>query len=168
MLDPMAGVGKSGVPGLVHSELEPEWAAQCPSPRLVANAVALPFKDASFEAVITSASFGNRMADHHHARDKSLRHTYKHRLGRDPHPDNTGAMHWDRGEAYRQTHRRIWAEVARVLEPGGMLVLNIKDHVRKGELQPVSAWHVCTLRGLGFNLEGWGAPRSESRLGTPG
>lgn len=64
VLDNFAGVG------LIHelpfdtwgTELEPEWA--CAHPRtLVADATRLPFPDGSFDAVATSPTYANRMAD---------------------------------------------------------------------------------------------------------
>ena len=76
--------------------------------------------------------------------------TYKHKLGRDLSPRNTGAMQW--GELYQWTHYAAWEEAKRVLVRGGKFVLNIKDHVRKGQVMPVTAWHIGTLRDLGFEL----------------
>ena len=82
---------------------------------------------------MTSPTYGDRLADHHDARDGSVRHSYKHDLGRDLHPDNSGAMQW--GPAYRDFHTAAWVEVRRVLRPGGRFVLNVKDHVRGGVVQ---------------------------------
>ena len=57
--------------------------------------------------------------------------------GRDLHPKTRGnAM--GRSTALTQ---RIWAECYRVLRPGGKLILNISDHIRGGEIMPVSEWH---------------------------
>ena len=33
-----------------------------------------------------------------------------------------------------------------------MFVLNCKDHIRRGELERVVAWHADTLAGLGFTV----------------
>lgn len=74
-LDPFAGPG--GVHELMEErawlmtegvELEPEWAAAHPRTRQ-GDALALPFETASFDALITSPCYGNRMADKHEARD---------------------------------------------------------------------------------------------------
>lgn len=37
-----------------------------------------------------------------------------------------------------------------MLEPGGLFVLNIKDHVRRGSVVAVTDWHIETLESLGF------------------
>lgn len=151
ILDPFAGTG------LVHElgngfntwgvEIEPEWAADHPR-TIVGDATALPFPDWAFSAVITSPAYGNRMADHHDARDLSKRHTYRHYLGRQLHENSSGRMQW--GEEYRALHVAAWAECYRVLRPFGILVLNISDHVRKNEVVPVTDWHCETLRCLDF------------------
>jgi hypothetical protein len=68
----------------------------------------------SFDAICTSPTYGNRMADHHNAKDGSKRVTYKHFLGRDLNEANTGKMQW--GENYRQKHLEIYKECGRVLK----------------------------------------------------
>jgi hypothetical protein len=39
-----------------------------------------------------------------------------------------------------------------VVPPGGLFLLNMKDHERAGRRQCVSAWHVEVLCSLGFAL----------------
>lgn len=172
VLDPFAGVGlvhKLGVepevlmsPGgqkvvrpyirTVGVELEPEWAEMHPR-TVVGDATELPFDDQTFDAVVTSPTYGNRMADHHDARDGSVRHTYKHTLGRDLHPNNSGQMQW--GSAYRELHAEAWAEVWRVLkeprpgEPGTPVWINVSNHIRRGVEVPVAEWHLQHFLGLG-------------------
>jgi len=103
------------------------------------------------DAIVTSPTYGNRMADHHEAKDDSTRLTYTHTLGRKLSEDNSGAMQW--GDEYREFHRKAWAESIRVLSPGGRMVININDHIRGGVKQAVSAWHVDTLcREFGLEL----------------
>ena len=92
-----------------------------------ANAIALPFRDESFDAVVTSPTYGNRFADKHNAKDGSIRRSYTHDLGRTLHAENSGSMQW--GQAYRDLHVKAWAECFRVVRPGGLFVLNISDHV---------------------------------------
>ncbi|MFA7175591.1 MAG: hypothetical protein WC340_19610, partial [Kiritimatiellia bacterium] len=89
--------------------------------------------------------------DHHEAKDGSKRNTYKHTLGRNLHPANTGAMQW--GDHYCGMHLSIWAECCRVLKPDGLLILSISDHIRKGQIVPVTDWHIACLQGLGFTLQ---------------
>jgi len=167
VLDPFAGVGgihtlardgcrpEGAILGdgisirTVGVELEPEWAAQHPR-TLVGDARALPFTDATFDTVVTSPTYGNRMADHHNAKDGSKRVTYRHTLGRPLTPGNSGAMQW--GERYRQLHRRAWEEVQRVLVPKGLFLLNVSNHIRQGEEVPVVQWHMDMLAGMGLAL----------------
>lgn len=155
LLDPFAGTGRiheiaqTGIE-TVGVELEPEWASLHPR-TIVADARNLPFANASFEAVMTSPCYGNRMADHHEAKDGSQRITYKHYLGRDLTAGNSGAMQW--GLAYRELHLLAWRESLRVLVPDGLMVVNISDHIRKGEVQPVVEWHLRTLRDLGMMVD---------------
>ena len=69
-------------------------------------------------------------------------------LGRPLTPGNSGALQW--GEEYRALHVAVWTECRRVLKPGGIFVLNVKDHIRGGVLQEVTNWHAVTLLMLGF------------------
>lgn len=95
ILDPFAGTGR------VHSlgsntwgvEIEPEWASMHPR-TIVGDALHLPFAAKSFDAVITSPTYANRLADHHEAKDGSVRHSYRHDLGRPLHPSNSGQLQW--------------------------------------------------------------------------
>lgn len=151
VLDPFAGTGR------IHEldnetvgvELEPEWANMHPD-TIVGSALDLEFDDESFDAVVTSPTYGNRLADSHDAADPHLRRSYTHDLGRKLSPDNSGGMQW--GPAYRDFHEKAWEEAWRVIRPGGRLVLNIKDHVRRGRRAPVTQSHIETLFRLGF---GW-------------
>lgn len=151
VLDPFAGTGKVHQLQPEHEtvgvELEPEWATLHPD-TVVGSALALPFDPASFDAICTSPTYGNRLADHHDASDPEARRSYTHDLGRPLHPDNSGAMQW--GREYRRFHRDAWREAVRVLRPGGRFVLNIKDHVRSGRWQDVAGWHVAELVRLGL------------------
>jgi SAM-dependent methyltransferase len=152
VLDPFAGTGRIHALAergwdTVGVEIEPEWAAMHPRTR-VGNALTLDFDDAAFDAVATSPTYGNRLADHHRAFDPEARRSYAHDLGRDLHHDNSGALQW--GDTYRSFHRDAWAEAARILRPGGRFVLNVKDHIRKGVWVDVAGWHIRTLSELGL------------------
>lgn len=152
VLDPFAGTGL--IHTLTHAEtwgveLEPEWATLHPR-TIQGNALALPFADESFDVVATSPTYGNRMADHHEAKDDSRRITYRHVLGRALHPENSGQLQW--GAAYRSFHERAWLEVWRVLRPGGAFILNVKDHIRKREVVSVCDWHLEACARIGFTV----------------
>jgi DNA modification methylase len=171
VLDPFAGMGN------IHQiaradlctigiELEQEWAEQHPD-TLHGDATRLPFKDQSFDAIITSPVYGNRMSDSHNAvercqkckgegcvkcghsgRREYKRLTYTHTLGRQLADNNAGKLQW--GEKYKDLHFKAWAEAVRVLKPQGLFVLNVSDHIRKGKVIPVTAWHTATLKNLGI------------------
>jgi tRNA G10 N-methylase Trm11 len=152
VLDPFAGTGKIHLLPFetVGVELEPEW-AKLHSKTIVGDATNLPFDGLSFDAVCTSPTYGNRMADCHNAKDGSSRNTYTHKLGRTLHDNNTGKMQW--GEAYRNMHKKAWGECYRVLKQDGIIILNFKNHIRGGKLIDAFSWHVSELILNGFALE---------------
>lgn len=155
VLDPFAGVGRVhelARPGrlTLGVEIEPEWAATHPR-TIQGDALDLPFPNASVDAVVTSPTYGNRMADHHEARDGSRRVTYRHVLGRPLHPHNSGQLQW--GEKYREFHRAAWREVDRVVKWDGIIALNVSDHVRGGKQVPVAEWHRDTICEMGWAVE---------------
>jgi len=170
VLDPFAGTGRIHDIGqrsgafTVGVEIEPEWASMS-NRTVVGDATQLPFRDDVFDMVVTSPVYGNRLSDHHNARDGSVRHSYTHDLGRTLHPNNAGSLQW--GEPYRVFHDLAWAESKRVLRPGGLFILNISDHVRRGTLQPVTDWHISTLVALDFDLsERYEIPTPRLRYGA--
>lgn len=155
VFDPFAGVGK------IHEldefgyetvgiELESEW-AEMHHKTEVGNALTTRFADGWFDAIATSPAYGNRMADRYDGRDGSRRNTYRVALGHELHPDNSGGMQW--GPEYRQFHKTAWQETIRVLKVGGIFILNIKDHVRRGEVQSVTQWHIEALEELGLESD---------------
>lgn len=151
VLDPFAGVGGvhklrevHGLPvETVGVELEPEWADAHPRNRrgnaLHLERVRIVASRAPFDAIVTSPTYGNRMADSHNAQDAcghcdgdgtapdgepcvpcrglglSRRHTYTHRLGRPLTADNSGGMQW--GYEYRAFHEAAWRSAVDALKP---------------------------------------------------
>lgn len=162
VLDPFGGVGgihKLNGPWETYAvEIEPEWAAQSAElghtwcgDFFEFQPWALDGWPTEFDAVVTSPTYGNRMADHHDARDGSKRITYKHKLGRDLTDNNSGAMQW--GAEYKAFHMFAWRRVYRaMLTPGGLFVLNVKDHVRNKRIVPVVDWHRERAERTGFVL----------------
>jgi len=162
VLDPFAGTG------LIHSlatdqvttvgvEIEPEWAMLHPC-TIIGDATHLHFQAGTFDMVVTSPTYGNRLADHHDAKDPSERRSYTHDLqamtgdrNRKLAPNNTGTMLWTHPQ-YRSLHRQAWAEVWRVLARDGLFVLNVKDWINRGQVQEVCAWHRETITDIGFDL----------------
>lgn len=161
ILDPMAGTGKIGqikkfgFDGVIYAnDLEIEWVSQS-----IANgcdifslfdASDLKYEDGEFDGICTSPTYGNRMADKHNAKDSSKRNTYTHVLGRKLSEGNTGGMQW--GEEYRLKHIQIYNECKRVLKKDGIMIINVKDHIRKGEIVEVSKFHKETMEKSGFRL----------------
>ena len=153
VLDPFAGTGKLKeiVPNAVLLEIEPEWAKM--SGAIVADSQHMPLRDDVFDAVCTSPTYGNRMADHfvdHQTHKNYVRNTYRHCLGRSLNPNNSGRMQW--GNKYKELHTVVWKECERVLKKDGLFILNISDHIRAGKRIYVSDWHVKTLTSMKFEL----------------
>lgn len=176
--DPFAGTGKifqlePHLPGAVitASELQPRWAAHHPKTE-IGDATDLPYPDNAFDAICTSPVYPNRMTDHHNAQDGSHRITYTHYYGEPLHPNNAGSMPW--GDKWRGLHKTAFTEFARMLVPGGAVVLNVKDFIKTvphsranapyfkpfgvGEKNTtvrvqVTDWCIDTLNDLGFSVE---------------
>lgn len=158
VLDPFAGIGsihaldRNSVYRTVGVELEPEWAMQHPR-NVVGDATHLSFADNTFDAVVTSPCYGNRMADTYDGRDGSKRVTYRIHLGRMPTEGSAATMQW--GEDYQRLHHAAWREAMRVVRPGGLLVVNVSDHIRGGQRVKVSEWHGNTIEWMGWVIEDW-------------
>lgn len=157
VLDPFAGTGR------IHQlqsmgittegiEIEPEWANMHPSTK-VGDARHTFYPDDHWQAVITSPTYGNRLADSHNAKDGSRRYSYTHTLGRKLHPANSGTLQW--GDEYKHFHTQAWLEARRILKPDGYMMLNISNHIRKGKEMPVTEWHVGMLGSIGFVIAEW-------------
>lgn len=161
VLDIFGGIGKlalikeHGFTGkVICNELEREWVETSPhnvDEWHIGDAANMEWAVSnSFDAICTSPTYGNRMADHHNAKDGSKRVTYKHFLGRDLNEENTGKMQW--GENYRKKHLEIYKECGRVLKNGGLMIVNVSDHIRKGQVVNVVEWHKEALTNFGMKL----------------
>lgn len=154
VLDPMAGTGERlkelslllPDTNFYGIEIEPEWANMTPEIVKVGNILKLPFENESVSNILVSPPYGNRMADHHNAKDGSRRTTYRHMLNRPLSEESSAGMQW--GARYKEFHIKAWIECYRVAKEG--FVLNIKNHIRSGEEIDVVKWHVDTLTGIGF------------------
>jgi len=161
VLDPFAGVG--GVHSLtrfdtVGVELEPEW-ANAHDRTLVGDSrfLSILFGFEIFDAVITSPGYASRMSDRYAGDPKgSKRVTYRVSLGR-PLTDGSGAaVQWSSAKEiseYKAIHKAVWESCFQVLKHDGLLLLNVSNHIRKGEEQLVSEWHRLCLEEVGFVID---------------
>lgn len=168
VLDPFAGTGKLaiikdyGFEGQVWcNELEQEWATS--SSYNVDKWNIGDARDLSWavgvDAICTSPTYGNRMADSHNARDKSRRITYTHYLGRKLSDGNSGGMQW--GDQYKHLHEQVWNECWKILPSDGLMIVNVSNHIRSGNEVDVVGWHVDCLKSIGF------MPVEHIRVHTP-
>jgi hypothetical protein len=157
ILDPFAGTGKIGMVKnigytgkITCNDLEPEYKINCGYSIDKWLHIDASLLTGCFDAIVTSPTYGNRMADSHNAKDKSKRVTYTHKLGRKLHPENTGAMQW--GDRYKLKHIECYNNFYKILEKNGKLIINISDHIRKGVVIDVSGWHLENICSIGFQL----------------
>jgi DNA modification methylase len=174
ILDIFGGVGKIGALAkagrtIISNEIEPRWAIVgrengCDEV-IIGDATNLSIESESIDAIITSPTYGNRLADIDKSqtrvgKDKKrsdyTRRTYRAYYGKDLNTNNSGnKMHWfndHRGNKYRILHCKAWLEAARVLKLNGLLIINIKDHVRDGKVMKVSDWHRLMIESIGFEF----------------
>lgn len=154
VFDPFCGVGgvhqlRALVPGLRTEgcEIEPKWAAAHPD-TVCSDLFDLGFPPGRYDAVVTSVTYGNRMADTFKATNPTGRRSYTLVYGEDLHTNNAGRLQW--GPEYRRFHQRAWAHIT---PWAPKLILNVKDHQRGGERQAVTRWHQACLTLLGWQLD---------------
>jgi len=157
ILDPMAGTmerlrvledrdrGWHQVWGI---EYEQEWVDGYPHTRLQqGDARKLPFPSEHFDAIVVSPSYGNRDSDRTGDWwDNADRKTYAAALGRNVSEGSLCVPFED--ERYKTGHTLAWAESVRVLKTGGLFVINLKNHIKKGQIIRVSQWHRNVLRDV--------------------
>lgn len=154
VLDPFAGTGKIHLLrefgfDTTGIEIEKEWASLSEFTE-VGTALKTRFRKGTFDAIATSPTYGNRLADSYDATDPDQRHSYHFELGHKPSEGSSAVLPW--GDEYEVFHLKAWKEAVRVLKPNGRFILNIKDHIRDGIWQDVAAWHVTTIMALGFDV----------------
>ncbi len=147
LVDPFGGTGErlgliaeqlGATPHAV--EIEPVYVEEARSLGIawvnLGDSRSTPFGDATIVAAVTSPAYPNGMTDNHHAKDASRRNTYIHRIREtrpdyELHPDNPAgfsARSSKRGYAKMlEVHAAVWAEMFRVMMPGGIFVVNTKD-----------------------------------------
>ena len=136
-------------------EIEPEWAEQARAAGCVCttgDSRQMHYPDATFDAICTARPTATAWRITTRRATPPAPHLPP-RAGRPLTPGNSGALQWGdgiAGDEYRALHVAVWTECRRVLKPGGIFVLNVKDHIRGGVLQEVSNWHAVTLLMLGF------------------
>lgn len=81
-------------------------------------------------------------------RDVSSRMTYRTALGRMPSTGSSSTLQW--GEAYKDLHRKAIGEMRRVVRPGGIVMVNMSNHIRRGVEQDVVGWWEQALTAEGF------------------
>lgn len=161
VLDPFGGVGNIGKikdygfeGKVIANELEAEWSAFHESNKvdesITGDARKMPsIESDSIDAVITSPTYGNRLADRRiTAKVDNL--TYANSLGRELTSGNSGRMHY--GPKYKQLHNEVYKELYRVVKPGGIAVINMKDFISKGKVVPVTDFHINAMLNAGFEL----------------
>lgn len=167
-LDPFAGTGKiytiqNDDRRFVTVELEPEWAEMHPD-TICGDSLEIMdgwlWDGTRFDGVVTSPVYGNRMSDHHNAKDASRRRGYKFDLGRDPSPGSSGVMYfWQ--EEYRVFHQHAWKLAYEITRPGGAMFLNVsnflrtkrsKSGVKDQAVQYVVPWHMKALINVGYEI----------------
>ena len=153
VLDPFAGTGRihEVSQNCIGVEIEKEW-AEMHNKTICGDSTTLSkmFPENNFDVICTSPTYGNRMADSHNAKDGSKRNTYTHTLGRELNRNNSGKMQW--GNNYKSLHIKVYEECKKVLKDDGFFILNIKNHIRKGQEIDVFGWHLSILFELGFIL----------------
>ena len=171
VLDPFAGLGTTAklLPeyDVVGVEIEKEWADQYEKTICDDSLIVVPTLE-KFDAVLTSPTYGNRMADDFEASDKSKRITYRHKLGRKLSEGTTSNLHYGRkNKKYEDLHSKIWKVCVDSLNDNGVFILNCKDFISSGTVMEVTQWHIETLAGYGMSVvESIRVPSRGMRFGS--
>ena len=165
VLDPFGGTGKInrikafGFSGkIICNEIEPDFAKLEDKDCIcfvdkwnIGDAEKMDFlNDKSVDAICTSPTYGNRMADHFKTNSNRKYMTYTHCIGHDLNDGNTGKMQY--GEAYREKHLKIYKECSRVCKDGGKFICNVSNFIRGGVEIDVVSFHKEALQFNGFKI----------------
>ena len=157
--DPFAGTRKLalikelGYKGkIICNDLEPEYKSlnNYPVDLWVHEDAETAIIKGKIDAIVTSPTYGNRMADSHNAKDSSKRITYTHQLNRKLSSGNTGNMQW--GNNYKEKHQRCYINFYKHLTEGGLFIINVSNHIRKGKEVDVVSFHIEAAIKAGFIL----------------
>lgn len=175
VLDPMAGTGSSliytdyGSP-VICGELEPHWAAVCranhqtmavlrlfsaSTPALCCqwNAARLPLVSNSVPNIVFSPPYWDMLSDWHITSNNLQaggHETYGIAYGLNP--ANIGNVHIY--EDYLRAMAAVYRECYRVLQPGGLMALILKDRIHKQRRVPIVNDTTTLAVALGFSLIG--------------
>lgn len=167
IIDPFGGTGERLAmiaQGLgckaIGTELEPEYIIRHDYV-VQGDATKQRFDDCTFDGAVTSPTYGNRMNDNYKGCQGWDYKTYAATLGRSLSPNSTAGVKFP-SQKYKDLHVAAWRELHRVLKPGALFVLNIKDSMKGCQVIPVSQWHYDTLCSIGF------VPVKVVRVSVPG
>lgn len=156
ILDPFAGIGTTAkcLPDydVVGIEIEEEWANQH-STTICGDSKEIIPTLGKFDVVLTSPTYGNRMADDFKATNQTGRITYRHKLGHSLSRGTTANLHFNRkNQRYETLHQEIWRLCVEALNDNGLFILNCKDFIANNKIQQVTKWHIETLETLGMKV----------------
>lgn len=157
LLDPLAGVGRihqlawPGRLDTIGCEIQARWAA-CHSRTLCVDAMVFLAWCArhgiTFDIVASSPTYGNRLSDHHDARDGSTRRSYRHDYGEPLADNNSGQFPW--GTKYRTFHVELFRLLYAVTAPGGLVLWNTSYIPKNGQLIGVTEFHRGVALAVGY------------------
>lgn len=181
VLDSFGGVGRihqlDDIAVTQAVELRPRWAA-CHARTRCGDATRLPhWWSRRFHVWATSPCYGNRLRDHHEARDtckncdgrgghengdgarpcavckgsgRSVRRSYAHDYGEPfTHANDAGVLRFGTA-AYDRLHLRAYQQAHRCVVDGGGALLNVSAFVERKEMVDTVPWHRDAMRSVGW------------------